>query len=673
MAKNVSIVKEKEQELDIYKPTETEISVLESVFSKFRDSADDRNRSFAYFDYLTLVEYIEDSVLRFTTNIDERDDIEDWQSRINTQFTRNKVLAVLGKVVQVLPIANFSARGDEDYRRACILNDLYEYSEDVDDYEELMTHVVLEAIVKGTAIGYEGLQHKERTLKTVKSVEDKITFVEDKEITNKLYGSIIPLEDFYPQHVGFRNIKSMDYCFWRTTMPYHSFISQFGGYEMSKWVQPKKTYDKDETRPYYADFISPDVSDGEVEIIRYYNKDTDEYIITANHVWLNPLMMDGNKVVSPLPFNHKELPFWDIRFDFFGPDFFYGKSLPDRLKTMQDVLNVLTNMLLDQSFLTIFPPLLTAGFDSIEDDYIRPGRRTPVDTQGSPLSQSFMLLDQGTPNGWHQYILEYTKRIMEESSLDQVSSGQAGVGGRTTAQEIRLAAEGVASMLGMFGRVINFGLKRKAKLRGSNIMQFWTDSNSPYFEKILGGDGAKEASKAFSTFKIDNAQLTDGKRGTKIIEFYQNPDDRPTRKEMKARKSIYESTTNKKIEIVAIDPEYLRSFDFDIAIIPNAKKEVTKDLEKALQLEKVRVYLSFFPEIVDKTELAIQTAEKMGDDPTKVFKQDIFNPQPQKNGEAVTPMSTEPEGAEANNMLRGAQGGEQDAMQMRDLQNSMIG
>ena len=185
-------------------------------------------------------------------------------------------------------------------------------------------------------------------------------------------------------------------------------------------------------------------------------------------------------MIAPLPFTHKELPFWDVKFDFYG-DFFYGKSLPDRLKSMQDVLNVLTNMLLDQSFLTIFPPLLTSGFDSIEDDYLRPGRRTPIDTQGLPLNQAFMTLDLGTPGNWHQFILEYTKNIMEQASVDQIQSGQAGVGERTTAQEIRTASEGVAAMLGLFQRMINTGIRRKALLRGANILQFWTTKDSPVF------------------------------------------------------------------------------------------------------------------------------------------------------------------------------------------------
>lgn len=654
--KNVPIVDEANRLYPLYEPTTKEVDVISSTFQKFRISANDRNRGFEYFDGDDLVTYINDSVRRFVTNIDEREDIEDWQSRVNNQFTRNKVLSVLAKVVRVLPIAQMNGRGDEDFRKAMILSSLYEYAEDLDDYEEFMIFYLLEAIVKGTAIGYEGLERKEKMHRDVKGVNDDIVVTESKEITSKLFAQIVPLEDFYPSGVSIRNVKSMPYCFWRENKSYQKFLMDWGMYDKSSYVQPKKAYsDKDATRPFYADLISQDIIDGNVEIIKYYNKDTDEYIVIANGVWLNPIRNKaGDNMVSPLPFNHKELPFFDLKFDFFGSDFFFGKSLPDRLKSLQDVLNVLTNMLLDQSFLTIFPPILTNGFDDIEDDYLRPGRRTPVDTQGLPINQAFMKLDLGTPTGWHQYILNYTQQVMEQASLDQVNSGQAGQGDRTTAQEIRTAADGVASMLGLFGRMINYSLKRKALFKGSNILQFWTDPKTPFIEKVMGEGGSADFNKTFNIFKIDNTTLTGGKRGTKIVEMYANKDDMPTKSRTKARALVSSMQHEKNIEIITMEPDYIRNFQFDIKIVPSQKSDATRDMDKAMQLEKAKTYLTLFPDLVDRTELLAQTAEKMGDDPSKIIKAEVLNPQgnqqlppPQQPGQNGTGMPANSAGTNA--------------------------
>lgn len=661
-----------------HRPTDREKQVVKDTISLFRSTADERDGNFAFFDNRGIIDYIEDSVRRFTTNTDSRDGIEDWQARVHDPFTRNKVLAVLGKVVSVLPIASFTARGDEDIRKASILADLYSYSEEKDSYEEFMTHYLLEAIVKGTAVGYEGMEYCERKIRDVKGVGDQLTVTERKLSETKLFAELVPLEDFYPSSVGIRNIKDMPYCFWRKEYTYAEFISRWGNFEQSKYVHAHGDTINAEARPYYVDYITSGTRLGNVEVIRYYNIIDDCYIIIANGVWLNPLKTkDLDQDVSPMPFNHKKLPFFDVKFDFLG-NWFYGKSLPDKLKALQDVLNVLTNMLLDQSFLTIFPPLLTNGFDSIEDDYLRPGRRTPIDTQGLPIQQAFMKLDLGAPQGWHQFILEYTRKVMEEASVDRTSQGITGVGGRTTAQEIRVAAEGVAAILGLFGRLINSALKEKALLRAKNILQFWTDPSSPAMKGVLGAGGDQMFKDAFSLFKVDNTTLSDGKRGTRVIALYSGSDNIPDAEQLKARSQVTKGLTGKNVEYVSLDAGYIRNIEIDVKVVMDQKKESTRDIEKALQMEKVRVYLGLFPPgTFDLNELAAQTAEKMGDDPTKVLSQQTINAtlqllNPSKEG--AQPVSNTPQANLAANMTdTGAAGAEGGLQQLSQLQAGMLG
>lgn len=649
-------------------PSQKEQQLVSEVVDLFRQAQSSRDRNFQFFDGLNLIDYINDSVLRFNTNVDERDGIEDWQAGVHDGFTRNKVLAILGKVMEVLPIAQFVGRGDEDTLRASILSDLYEFVEDIDDYEEFMTHLLLESIVKGTGIGYEDIIYQEKTFRDVEGIGDEITITPHKEKITKITSSIVPLEEFYPSSVSIRKIKDMPYCFWRKVLPYSVFMSMFGNYRKSQLVSHKQSYHDSENRPYYIDFIDSNIPDGTVEVIRFYDKMNDQFVIIANGIWLNPL---GQEEVSPMPWNHKELPFWEVKFDFFG-DFFYGKSLPNRLQSMQDVLNTLTNMLLDQSFLTIFPPLLTNGFDDIEDDYLRPGRRTPVDTQGLPINQAFQVLDMKTPTGWHQYILEYTRQVMEEGSLDKVSQGVAGAGDRTTAQEIRVAASGVAAMLQMFARMINNGIKRKAFLKASNIIQFGLNPGSPLVMQLRGEDANEEFNNAFTVIKKGDAVLTNGKRGTKVIEIYKDKESVPSRDTIVARGMLAEAELGKNVEIVAIPPTYLRNLAFDVKIVPNPKNESSKDIEKAIQLEKVRVYMSFFPDIIDRNELAAQTAEKMGDDPAKLLLPQALGIQPDNTGmEQDTGVSTTPNENTANNLVRSTGGMNQGMQEMAALQAQM--
>ncbi len=668
------------EESNDWKPTDFEKSVINQNRFLFRIASNSRNQSFENFDGLTLIQYIEDSYRRYNTNINIRDDIEDWQSAVHDKFTANKVDAILAKVVSVLPVAEVTGRGDEDFSKGLILSNLHDYSEDIDDYDEFMVSFLQEAIVKGTAIGYEGQETRNTKIRNVTGSGDDITVTEGEKNENRLFAQVVKLEDFYPASVGYRRIKDMPRCFWRNVMTYQQFRHEFSMFDKAKYVKPHKTtYSEGEQRPYYQDFISPDIRDGQVEILRRYDKDNDQFIIEANCVWLNPISAkEGKELISPLPFNHKELPFFDIKYQQFSSDFFYGRGLPDKLKSMQDVLDVMTNMLLDQSFLTIFPPILTNGFDSIEDDYLRPGRRTPVDTGGLPISQAFMKLDLGTPGNWHQFILEYTRKIMEESSIDSVSSGTAGKGNRTTAQEIRVAAEGVSAMLGLFGKWVKYGVRRKAMLRVKNIAQFWMDDTSPMVELIMGDGASADAKVAFNTFKIDSTTLSTGKRGTKIIEIYKDKEALPTKSQLQIRSAVQELSNNRKIEYVAITPEYLRDLDFDIKLVASPKDESSKDIEKALQLEKVRVYLSFFPELIDKQELLAQTAEKMGDDPAKIISDGILHPQPTPTATATpNPMldkgaNIQPQGNVAQNAVSGVMGGSPSGNAVDTIRRQML-
>jgi len=115
-----------------------------------------------------------------------------------------------------------------------------------------------------------------------------------------------------------------------------------------------------------------DVSGNKVELIRYYNKQTDKYIIIANDV----LIRDG-----PLPYNHKELPF--SRHIFYElKNYFYGAGLGVMLENQVAEDETTRNMLLDQQKININRPLFinTDVFQDIDLgwEYVEPGLKVEV-------------------------------------------------------------------------------------------------------------------------------------------------------------------------------------------------------------------------------------------------------------------------------------------------------
>jgi len=604
---------------EVFKPSDKEMEVVTKHLELFRNSQQERDRSFAYFDGMTLVEMIDDSVERFNSNLYLRDGMEDWQAGFNDGFIRTKVLTIAGKIVEQLPIASGIPRGEEDTLRAQIITDLYQYTEEQDDYENFMSMFILELVVKGTAIGVEDIEYKKKKIRVVKGHGDNMTVTEKTIKTTSFYAELVPLEEYYPASVGIMGVAKQPYSHRRKIMPLSEFKQKYGHYKKSELVDGKSGLTTSSgTIPYYMDFISSECGEGSVEVIWFYDPENDEFIMTANGIWINPL--GSNEEVQPLPWNHKEMPFFSAINEPLGV-FFYGKSTPNRLSSMSDVLNVLQNMMMDQSFLSIFTPLLTAGFDGFEDDYLTPGRRTSIDTGGLALSSAVMPLQFPTPSGFHQYILEYTRRIMEEASVDNVSSGQAGGGAdRTTAFEIQQAAAGVAAILTTVARYVNTAIKRKANLRIKNILQFGFQPNATIIPGVLADTDVK---KPFATFSFAGTKLSEGKRGTRVLELYRSEDVLPTREDSEARSIVSTLEKGTDVEITAISPEYIRNgVDYDIILALDPKRERSSMAEQGMLLQQIQTLSAVGGERVNLDEPLTKLAISMGLDPSKIIREE---------------------------------------------------
>ena len=316
-------------------------------------------------------------------------------------MTRNKVNNISGRAIQNMPIGQIRPSGIGKARRANILNNLYEFSEDTYDYSLVMADLITEALVKGTAVAYEGHKKDVKKIRKIVGGKEKVT-MEEK---NKLFTTVVPLENFYPSTVHARSIDELPAAAWREIIPHDMFLEKYREFKRAEYVSPAQHAGQGESDTLYlSDYISEETGEGNVEVIHMYRKDQDEYVILANGYWINPVNDDA--LISPLPFEHKELPFAMFKFEQLAPDFLYGKSLPDKLRETQDMLNVMTNMIFDQSILSIFTPIIMNGDNDFEDDILRPGRQIAIDTNGDPISSVVQPLNLPTPTGWHQFALK---------------------------------------------------------------------------------------------------------------------------------------------------------------------------------------------------------------------------------------------------------------------------
>lgn len=622
-----------------YKPSQAAQQVIQNTWQRYSEMRTNRDLSYRWFGkkrdstYRTLIEYINVCEKRWNSDGIPRTNLEEWQASVFKPETRNKIIAIISAVAQQRPKANFRGREKSDYLREQILRDLYDWSEDKDNGDEMSLYTMLDAIIHGTAVRYEGYEDCRKVIKELEPGEDgydlyNIKFKEKVILEKKLFTREVRLQDFYFGTLSTRRMKDQPDCVWRKVMRLNDFKREFNGWDESKYVLPGGDL-TDET--FFSNFTSDEVREREselVEVLRYFSKEADEFVILANGVWINPI----GKKVSPIPFAHKKLPFFTVLFEPFASDFPYGKAAPDKYLGEQDAINALYNMLLDQTYVSVHKPLITGDEDFIDDVDLLPGKVNYIGADVANVQE----LQISPPSPTHFSMLQLLHNSLQESSVD---AAQQGISSEAkTATAVRQAASAAARTFLLFLKFVYHGYKRKAELRTKNILQFLTSPSE--IEKVLGEDGEEKFNEAFQAFKLNNVSLANGKQGSRIIELM--PDRDTLTQKFGEREKERTELESQNIEKIYILPEYIREFDFDVEIVAGSSMNEAEEVQQALSLQFIQSALTMFPDLVNR--------EVLFEDFLKTFKKDVNRLKaqpglqqagipPQQGGQQGTPMS----------------------------------
>jgi len=593
-----------------YNPSPAEAIIVSRIFNEFLNLRSERDTGYRYFgrsvsgSNRTLSQYIDMSEKRWNSQGINVSELESWQARVFKPETRKKIITTVARVAQQLPRERFTGPEGLDNERSLILQNIYKsVSRRIDD-DHLDFNTILEAVIKGTSIRFEGFADNSRTIREVIDMQgEDVTFKTKKIKEGSIESIVVPLEDFYPESVRFSTISKMNKCVWRSVLPFDVVKQQWGDFSNFKYVRPGGDITKD---TYFGDVVSSDIvgNNNLVEVIRYFNKQRDEFIILLNGVWINPLK---TWQVMPLPWSHKTLPFWSIIFEPISAssDFLYGKSLADKIQPEQDALNAFINMVLDQGLLSIHKPMLVGEADSMEDIHLVPGRLEYV---GASLKE-FKELDISPPSSAHFQILGLLQGSIEESTSAAIEQGQIGSG--STATEILHSRESAGRIAQLFSKFIVWGLRDKARLRIKNILQFVVPLPARV-EQILGEGGAQKIVNHFQTFRVDNVRLTKGTIGTQVIQIVPSKKNLPTKQELETEAQI------KGIEKIVFTPEYIRDIEVDVEMEAVPEIELSEGLKIALSSQFSRDMLEMFPDKIDRTKLFNEHVRAWRKDPVEI-------------------------------------------------------
>jgi hypothetical protein len=233
-------------------------------------------------------------------------------------------------------------------------------------------------------------------------------------------------------------------------------------------------------------------------------------------------------------------------------------------------------MVIDGTYLSIFPPVAFTGSEAFGSDVVIPGAAitlSDADAKVNPIRVA-----QDINSGLN--MLNTVEESIAASSQDPILSGQNNAGSQT-AYEISKIEQNANTVLGLFVKMISFYVKAYGNLRLDDILQYLTIGE---VAKIEGNDKL-----VYKTFLVQNKN-TGGKNKTRKISFDANTPDAPISGEEAMIQSFeilkLEKEGGNKVELYKVNPKLFRDLKYELKISPDVLQPTTEELERAYLIEQ---------------------------------------------------------------------------------------
>ncbi len=375
---------------------------------------------------------------------------------------------------------------------------------------------------------------------------------------------VVPADEFYIENIYEHDVQKQGWLIRRKVIGYDIARAKYQHYTNFKYVKPGVQLLYNDANQLFYETYDTDMRVIEVEEITYWNKSLDVKLCLINGVLITT-------ADNPNPRNDKQYPFSVFGYELIDEGkFFYYKSLAFKMQSDANVINTLYPMIIDGTYLSVFPAMFNIGSEVIGSDVIVPGavtNLTDINSKIQPIQVSASL-----KTGMDT--LMTVEESINESSESPIDSGQS-PGTDTTAYEISRMEQNAATVLGLFIKMISKYVKSYGKLRLGDIVQYLT---IPDVDKITDNPEL-----VYKTFLVGNDK---GKYGTSKIVFDPKlPDQMDKSTYMKHSYDVMKEQKDTGQEIYRVNPSVFRDLEFQVQISPDVLQPKSEDLERAMKLE----------------------------------------------------------------------------------------
>ena len=652
---------------DLINPSSKEINLLSEIYDKYIKWNTAINSPIPIFRGLNLKQYLNYSRRLFWSVPDDDigilgEDFNKSEFKIFFPEIRNNLLDVLSYLLslRVKPALEVNADNADLYYNYIkkVAEAIYTNWRNItkDKIEKFWDLLYL--IENGTLIKYVGYEEIEDTRTYIKYKDSGYDFVEKKvKVKDEVVAKRVPLQRFLVPKLQEPELSKQGEVMLIEHLPMREFKAKYGKFERSKYVQTGSRIDNDSI---YAGIIPLATISDKVEVVKYFDEIRDRYVIFANGVWLNPRTKGNEQVEFPLPYNHKKLPFEKVIFEPADATFFYGLSLPFKLRTPQQLYNLYNELLVLREMKEISPPILTSDIEQNIALKFGPEAVIPV----TDINEWKELTINPASGSFFNTLSLLKSNLQPQSPVSPMTSRQP-----RSATEKKIETYRKSQFYENYVRMLWDLFYQEIGLVVKTALQFYPSKKYPKETTFYKKDIHK-------IITLHNETLPSGGVGTLEVRLTPEPENY---EKLALESEVRGLLSKTKMEIIEISPEVLDDIDIAVTAV-QLETENPPAMEEALFKEKLQFIFQAFGNMISPVKAMLRTFEVLKESPSdwvdpavlekiySAYEEQVGLPQTQEQQPLVQApdLNTQPQTQNLLQAIRGmnngAKGGEQNTL-----------
>lgn len=396
------------------------------------------------------------------------------------------------------------------------------------------------------------------------------------------------------------------------SVPYEEIKAIYGGWERFKYV-PRKIRKEITTNDNisYADWSLVEQEEDMVEVIKWQNKWTNEFMIMLNGVMMLPIKNRNNgfplTAISP----SGEYTVVQGSAEPISQFFAYSKSVPAKAKVDQQVLDEMIKLIVLKTQQSFKPPMANNTKKVLSKRIFSPGH-IQNDIDPTKLTPIFGQMPMGvTPAEFSAFQL--IKQIVDEKTVSPVFSGDQSQGQQTATEILEMKKQQMMKLGLVIWGVINME-KQLTWLRIYNIMANWT---KPIDKRV--DDQKKQLADVYRSITV-NTTFDNGVEGQKIVNFDPEMANQLSPEQVQAQEGFMSRELQTPVRVVYLDPKKLQTLKATWYIVITPTEKNTSDLQRVMFVNNIKEAAAIFgPQSLNMDYLKERFAVLAKEDPEKFW------------------------------------------------------